>query len=72
MKAVLNEHGACFEIALEPETMDEAATIVRMGMNGTKDMHSVSASVYADKTVRGYLLFGQRKNSVSDVAPGKS
>jgi len=70
MKAKLIEHGACFEIVLEPETTQEQAAIIRFGMNSTKDLRSLSANVYQDLTVSGYVILGKRKQATSAVAPG--
>ena len=71
MKSELTEHGECFEVSFTPETIEEAATIIRMGMNGVKEVRSYSANVYKDHTISGYIVIGKRKSPRSNVAPGR-
>ena len=67
MKAELIEHKACFEISLIPETMEDQAVIIRMGMNGKKEVRSFSATVHKDLRVSGYIVSGKRKDSNSYI-----
>jgi hypothetical protein len=67
MKVVVNDHGGCFEISLEAETMSEVASLVRMGMNHTRDLRWTGANVFKDgKTFFGIIL-GESKRSDSIV-----
>ena len=62
MKAELNEYDGCFEIALEAENMKDAATLVRFGLNSTKEIRSKLSSAHKDGTFTGYLVLGKKKN----------
>jgi len=48
MKAQLTEYEGCFSIELQAETIQEAATITRFGLNRTKEIRSTYA--HAGKT----------------------
>jgi hypothetical protein len=67
MKVALDEYEGCFGIVLTPETLEDAAKILRMGMNGTKEVRNVSADVYPDNTLYGYVTIGKRKQPTSSV-----
>lgn len=67
MKAVLNDHGGCFEISLEAETLQEAAAFVRAGMNHTKELRWVGANVFKDGKVFFGVTIGQSRRADSTV-----
>lgn len=58
------DHG--YFIEFSSDTVEDAALLVRMGMNFTKDAPSLS--VYAGKTqFDAQLLIGRRKNSTTQI-----
>ena len=67
MKAELNEYNGCFEIALTPETIEDAAKIIRMAINGTKEVRSVNAYAYSSNAISGAVVIGKRKQSTSTI-----
>lgn len=69
MKAKLIEHSSCFEILLNPETMEEAAQVIRFGINGKKELVRFSADAHRDFSISGYLLVGKRSRESSAVMP---
>ncbi len=71
MKVQLAEHSGCFEISLEPETPKEVAQLVRLGVNGTKEVRAISTTVGNDLSVNAWLVLGKRKQPRSQVAPGR-
>ena len=71
MKVNVNEHGGCFSINLEPETIAEAALLIRLGINGTKEVRSLSAYASGDNTISACVVIGKHKKPSSQVAKGK-
>ncbi len=71
MKCKLIEHENMFEVAFEPETMEEAATLVRFGMNHTRELLRGGTAVYSDKTFHAYVQIGKAKRSAAQVSRGK-
>jgi len=67
MKIELYEFDDCFDISLEAETVEEAARIIRMGMNSKKDLNYVIASAFDDQTIFGSISIGKRKRGHSEV-----
>ena len=62
MQVVFRESANCFEIFLKPETMEEAAKIVRFGMNRTTNPKSIY--VYANSTnFDATIIFGSKRNT---------
>ncbi len=45
MKATVIEYDGCFSIDLTAETMQEAATLVRLGMNRTDEHRYIASTV---------------------------
>lgn len=70
MKVELNEYGTCFEIALTPETLEDAAKLIRLGINGTREVRNVFAFASSDKTISGGVTIGKRKKPASKVVAG--
>ena len=70
MKVTVQEHSACFGIELTPETIAEAALLIRLGINATKDVRSVSATAHADGSIYGSVVIGKRKQSRCAVKAG--
>ena len=67
MKIQFTEHEGCFEISLTAETMQEAAGLVRFGMNRTNEIRSAGADVYKDGTFGSNVVFGKSKKANSNV-----
>jgi hypothetical protein len=67
MKASIYEHGGCFELYLAADTMEEAAKIVRFGVNHTKEIRHCSSSVTPNGTFVISAVFGKLKLSQSNI-----
>lgn len=67
MKAFLNEYEGCFSLDLTAETMAEAATLVRMGMNRKAELRRCVANARQDGTFDAYITFGKRRDANSDI-----
>lgn len=71
MKVTLIENDGCFAINLVAENMEEAAKLVRFGMNRTDEIRSASTSVYGAGGFESHLVFGKHKRSDSSVPKRK-
>lgn len=60
MKITLNEWDGCFCLDFEAENLADAAMLVRLGRNGTKEVRAGNVSVQ-EKGVTGYITIGKRK-----------
>lgn len=66
MKAKLTEFKGCFVIELVADTMEEAATMVRFGMNQVKELRS--SETYAGKTIfTASVVIGKAKQETCKV-----
>ncbi|MGN6555626.1 MAG: hypothetical protein ACTHLW_18110 [Verrucomicrobiota bacterium] len=63
MKAIFLEHEQCFTIEFEAENMQEAALLVRFGMNRTKEIRHASATVTKDGRFDAAIVFGKSKRA---------
>ena len=73
MKVELHEHDNSFGISLTPETIEEAAQLVRLSLNATKEVRSIDTSVYRapDSTpFESWIVLGKRRNSRNGVRNG--
>ena len=68
MHAILTDDGTCFVFDLCAETTEEAALLLRFGINRTASLIQADASAYSDNTVRACIVIGKRKRSESTVA----
>ena len=59
MKIEFAENDGCFHFSMRAENMADAALLVRFGMNATKEIRHLSASVNADGTFMGGLVLGK-------------
>lgn len=66
MKVELHEYSGCFSISLVAETVEEAAKLVRMGMNSTKDLRYLRTYAY-DTGVSADVVLGKSKRADSSV-----
>ena len=76
MKAVVQEYAGCFEIVLDAESIQEAAHLVRMGINATSDLRSLTTTVLSDAhaDATGFqtsLVVGKRQRAVDTVPRAK-
>lgn len=67
MKVEFNAHDECFTIDLSPETVADAAALVRFGINATKELIDVSTIAYRDGTFTSFVQIGKRKNDTGRV-----
>lgn len=67
MKVTFQEFDECFSIDLHAEDLEECALLVRLGLNATKDLRSVTS--YAYKDISSAIVIGKRKNHTSMVKP---
>lgn len=69
MKAEVDEYDGCFSIILEAETLAEAAIVVRMGINATKELRCVDALATrnGDNPIYVAIVIGKRKQSESGI-----
>lgn len=71
MKVEINEYDHSFDFAFTPETIAEAALLVRMGMNANKDVVYVSTTVSRDGTIDGSLVLRKTKRPKVQVGRGR-
>ena len=67
MKVTVNEHQGCFGIDLAPETMAEAALLVRLGVNATAEIRTCSTKAYNDGTFGFDLVLGKHRRADSAI-----
>ena len=51
MKVTLHEYNGCFSIELKPEDQEDAVKLVRLAINKTKKLRSVSVNAHRDNTI---------------------
>lgn len=71
MKVTINEYNGCFEISLEPENMEEQSKLIRLGMNRTKVLKSLSTNVWQDLKTNTHIVVGKSKMSSSTIRSRK-
>jgi hypothetical protein len=71
MKASIIEHGTIFELVVEPETQDELALVIRLGINATKKKIDLSSYVYKDLTAMLHMVISKRTRAISNIVGGK-
>ena len=69
MKVTMHSSDGRFDIQLEPETIAEAAQLVRFSLNATKRLRLVDTTAYADGTFSSWISIGARKNQTGGVKP---
>lgn len=67
MKITLQEYDGCFSFDMEAETLKDAALLVRMGINATKEIRFLSAIAPSDGDFRGIVVIGKRKRPTAEV-----
>ena len=67
MKVKVEEFESCFGIDLEPENLEDATFLIRMGINATKEVRSVNACAEKNSGITGYVVLGKRKIPSSQI-----
>lgn len=67
VKVTLMEHKECFSIVMDPESVKDAAVLVRLKMNGTKEIRGLYAECYGDGSISGSVVIGKRKQNIFSV-----
>jgi hypothetical protein len=63
MKATLVEEAGCFGINFLPETMADAALLVRFGTNATNEIRSLATCANGDGTFNTFIVFGKHRKA---------
>lgn len=71
MKITISEYENVFSFDLTPETLAEAALLVRLGMNALKEVAYISTNVNQDGTIYGAMSVKKSKRPVCQVGRGK-
>lgn len=72
MKISIVECDHVFAIDIQPESMSEAALLVRMGVNANKAIHYLGTNAYRDGTFNTSLSLKKAKRSTSTVGRERS
>ena len=67
MKVKVEEFDGCFSIDMEPETVAEAAILLRVAINGKKEVRGIYCSAYTDLTMSASVVIGKRKDTSSQI-----
>lgn len=71
VKVEVREYEGCFGIDLTPETIEEAALLIRLGINGTLELRSLNAAAHSSGRIDASLVIGKRKQQRANVKAGK-
>lgn len=71
MKITFTENDGCFAINLVAENMQEAAQLVRFGMNRTDEIRSAATRAYESGRFDSHLVFGKHKHASCNVPKRK-
>ena len=72
MKVSFEEGKTGYEINFRAETMEEAAVLVRFGINRTKELCQAESWVTKNLTTHACLNIGMRTDKSDDVRPAKN
>lgn len=67
MKIEAAEHQNCFLFTLTAESIEDAALLVRFGLNRTKELKYASAQASEEGKFTGDICFGKKKNWTSNI-----
>ena len=67
MKVNVEEYDGCFSIDFEPETISDTVMLVRMKLNGIKEVRNITAYAWKDGTITGSVVIGKRKQVRSNL-----
>jgi hypothetical protein len=65
MKVQIEEYGAVFSFNFEPESIADAAMLVRLKLNGTKELKGIWVTAHEKGTIEGSISIGKRKQVTS-------
>ena len=63
MKFELKEHEGCFAIEMTAESLEEAARLVRMGMNTTMNLRSLQTLISREGQFEAYAVFAKNRRA---------
>lgn len=67
MKIILSEFAGCFAFSCVAETKEDAALLVHLGMNGTKEVRSPATEVLEGGEFSASLVIGKHRKAHSRV-----
>ena len=67
MKVNVYEFYGCFSFDLFPDSVEDAAMLVRMKLNGTKELRGIHVDCGKDSIMRGSVVIGKRKEVKSSL-----
>lgn len=67
MKIILTEFEKCFAFDLLAETKEDAALLVRLGMDGTQEVRSLATHVNKDGGFTAHVVVGKHRKADSCV-----
>jgi hypothetical protein len=67
MKITIEEYDGCFSINLQPETLKDAAKIIRLQKNHVKEVSSISSVCRKDLAIYCSVVIGKRKVPMSEI-----
>jgi hypothetical protein len=67
MKVQIVEYEGRFGLEIEPETVADASILVRLKINGTKEILGIYAEALRGGTMNGYIVIGKRRQVRSEV-----
>ncbi len=71
MKITFTEYDGCFCFDLEAETMADAATLTRFGMNHKAEIRAAATNVLKDGKFEAGVVIPKHKHANSDVPKRK-
>jgi hypothetical protein len=69
MKIEVIEYDGSFSIDMKPETVAEAAILVRLSLNATKELRSSSTDACRSGEIITSVVLGKKVNSNSIIRP---
>lgn len=69
MKLTPIEHNAAIELSIEPETIAEAAFLMRLASQTKKDVEV--RTFFSGSSIGTYLRFGKKRNMSSSISNSK-
>ena len=67
MKINLNEYGGSFDLEIEAETKEDAAALVRLGMNHLQELRTCMTYVYSTGAIVASVVIGKSKKPTTIV-----
>lgn len=70
MNIELVEYGGCFSFEMKAESREDAAKLVRLALNGTKEIRYLNTHVTKDGNFISSLTLGKHKKASDSVRRG--